>query len=70
MWMSLLEDSREVGLEVNPEKLSIWLYLTIKMQEKITVYWLLINPLKMWWSSGIWEQQWQIKIGFMEIKNR
>jgi len=27
------------------------------IQDKITVYWLLINPLKMWHSSSIWEQQ-------------
>jgi len=25
-----------------------WLPLTTKVQDKITVYWMLINPLKMW----------------------
>jgi hypothetical protein len=33
------------------------------MQDKIRVYWLLINPLKMWQSSSIWGHQ-QIKIAF------
>jgi hypothetical protein len=33
------------------------------MQEKITIYWLLINPLKMLQSSNIWEHQ--IKILFI-----
>jgi len=26
------------------------------MQDKSTIYWLLINPLKMWQSSSTWKQ--------------
>jgi len=31
--------------------------LVTEMQNKITIYSLLTNPLKMKWSSSIWEQQ-------------
>jgi hypothetical protein len=43
---ALLESSREVGIEVNTEK-TVWLRLTTRMQDKITVCRLIINPLKM-----------------------
>jgi hypothetical protein len=36
----------------------------VKMQDRITIHWLLTNPLKMWQSSSIWKQQQQIKISF------
>jgi len=44
-------------------ELSILCVIT-RMLDKITVYWLLINPLKMWQSSNVWEQQQQMKIPF------
>jgi hypothetical protein len=34
---------------------SIWLRLINKMQDKIAIYQLLINPMKMWQRSSIWE---------------
>jgi hypothetical protein len=38
MGENMLEANWEVGPEVNTEKLNIWLCLTTKMQNKITVY--------------------------------
>jgi hypothetical protein len=35
---TLLQVSREVGLEVNTKKLSIWMCLVTKMQDKILIY--------------------------------
>jgi hypothetical protein len=35
---ALLQANREVILEVNTEKLSVWLYLTARMQDKIIIY--------------------------------
>jgi len=52
---ALLVASSEVGLEVNNGKLCIWLCLATKLQDKIIIYWLLINPLKMWHISSIFE---------------
>jgi hypothetical protein len=34
----LLEASREDGIEVNTEKLSIWLCLVTRMNDKIIIY--------------------------------
>jgi hypothetical protein len=42
----LLKASREVDLEVN-RKWSTWLCLITTMQDKIIIYLLLINPVKM-----------------------
>jgi len=35
---TLLEASMEGGLEVNTEKTSVWLCLSTKMHDKITIY--------------------------------
>jgi len=38
-------------------KVCIWLCLDTKTQNKIIIYWLLINPLKTWQCSNIWDHQ-------------
>jgi len=63
---ALLEASREVGLEVKAEKIELQLCLTITTEDKIIIYWLLINPLEMWQNSNIWKQQEQFKTVFMK----
>jgi hypothetical protein len=52
---SLSEASREVDLEINTEKTKYIVISHHKIQDKITMYWVLINHLKMWKSSSIWE---------------
>jgi len=50
---------REVGgwPGSNTRKTKYMVSLTTKMQDRIIIYQLLINPLKMWQSWNIWEQQ-------------
>ena len=45
-------------------KLSIRLCLEIRTQDEVTVWRLIIGPLKGWKNSNIWEQRQQIKILF------
>jgi hypothetical protein len=46
---TLLEDSREVGIEVYTEKtMYVVVCLVTKTQHKIIIYWLLINPCNIW----------------------
>jgi hypothetical protein len=49
---ALLQARREIVLEVNTEK-SKQLCLATEMQDKIVIYQLLINSLKMWQSSNL-----------------
>jgi hypothetical protein len=54
---TLIDASKEVGLEINVEKLSICCYLT-RMQVKFgTLYIHETDHLKMCYSSNIWERQ-------------
>ena len=53
---ALIVFSKEIGLEVNADKLSTWSCLEIRMQDKITVRKVIIFPLKMWKISSIWEK--------------
>jgi hypothetical protein len=52
---ALLEASREDGLEETQRKLSIWLCLITRMNDKIIIYGFVRNTVKMWQSSSIWE---------------
>jgi hypothetical protein len=63
---ALLEASRIVGLEVNVEKTNYMVISCHQIVVQITVYRLLINPLKMWQTSSILEQQYQMKIVFIK----
>jgi hypothetical protein len=58
----MLEASKEVGLEINIEEISIWFCLVTKMQTNPATSRLLIKPLKMWQHSCTWQQQQQIKL--------
>jgi len=58
---ALIVASKETGLEVTADKLSTWSCLEIRMQDKVTIWRLIIDPLKGWKSSNIWEQPFQIK---------
>jgi hypothetical protein len=60
---TLLDASKEVGIEVNTEKTKYVVVSCHQHAGKITVYWLLINPLKMWQNSSIWKKC-KIKIAF------
>jgi len=51
----MLEGSREAGLMQRAH--SIRLCLATRMRGKIIICWVVINPLKMWQSLNIWEQQ-------------
>jgi hypothetical protein len=51
---TLIEASKEVGPEVNTEKLCIC-YLITRMQGKIITKRQITDPLKMWHSSNIWD---------------
>jgi hypothetical protein len=46
-----------VGLEVNAEKTEYMVVSHHQHEGQDHFYWLLINVLKMWQSSNIWEQQ-------------
>jgi hypothetical protein len=53
----MLEASREIGLEINTEKT---MYMVVSHHQslvQLTIYWLVINPSKLWQSSNTWEQQ-------------
>jgi len=54
---ALVVASKEIGLEVNGDKISTWSCLEIRMQDEVTMWRLIIVPLKGWKSSNIWEQQ-------------
>jgi len=53
----MLHASKEVGLEVNTQKMKYMVTSCYQNAGQITVYSLLIKPLKMWQSSCFWEQQ-------------
>ena len=59
---TLIVASKEIVLEVDADKLSTWSCLEIRMQDEVTIWRLMINPLKGWKSSNIWEKHQQIKI--------
>jgi hypothetical protein len=52
----LVVASKEIGLEVNADKLSTWSYLKTRMQYEVTELRSIIVPLKGWNSSNIWVQ--------------
>jgi hypothetical protein len=51
---SLLEPSREVGLEVKTDITKCLLMSRHQNEDKIIIYCLIINPSKIWRSSSIW----------------
>jgi len=59
---ALIVVSKEIELEVNAGKTKYWLCLEIRMQDEVTVARLIINPLKGWNISNIWEKPRRIKI--------
>jgi hypothetical protein len=54
---TLIDVTKEVGLEVNPGKLCC--FLVTRMQGKIMTQRQFIDSLKMWHSSNIWERQYK-----------
>jgi hypothetical protein len=63
---ALLDASKEVGLEVNPEKTKYMLVSRCQKAGQRQSIKMGIGPLKAWQSSNIWEQHLQIKIVFMK----
>jgi hypothetical protein len=61
---ALVDASKEVGLEVNPEKTKYM--LVSRCQKAGQRQGIKIGPVKSWQSSNIWEQHLQIKIVFMK----
>jgi hypothetical protein len=56
--------SKEIGLEVNADKTKCMVMSRDQNTGQITIYRMIIIPLKGWKSSNIWEQLLQIKIIF------
>ena len=50
---ALVAASKEMGLEVNADKISTWSCLQIRMQDKVIIQRLIIVPLRGWNSSNI-----------------
>jgi coproporphyrinogen III oxidase-like Fe-S oxidoreductase len=61
-----IQASKEVGLEVNPEKTKYMLVSRCQKAGQRQSIKIGIGPLKAWQSSNIWEQHLQIKIVFMK----
>jgi hypothetical protein len=51
---ALVVDGNEIGLEVNTDKQSTWIYLEIRMQDEVEILKLVVVPLKRRHSSNIW----------------
>jgi hypothetical protein len=52
---ALVVASEEIGLEVNADKTKYWLCLEVRMQDEVTVSRVMIDSLKLWNISNIWE---------------
>jgi hypothetical protein len=63
---ALLDASKEVGLEVNPEKTKCMLVSRCQKAGQRQSIKIGIGPWKVWQSSSIWEQHLEIKIVFMK----
>ena len=53
---ALVFASKSTGLEVNAVKTKNWSCLEMRMQDIVTILGLILNPLKGWNNSNIWEQ--------------
>jgi predicted metal-dependent TIM-barrel fold hydrolase len=53
---ALIVASKEIGLEVNADKSKYMVMSQIRLQDEVTVLRLILDPLKGWKSSNIWEQ--------------
>jgi len=60
----LLNQCSEIGLELNSDNTKFIFSLEINMEDEVKITTLVINPLKRWKSSYVWEQHYRMKILF------